>query len=480
MTLQEFIELAPSVLPELLLILLAFVLLVVDLRGTNEDRDTLAWLTFWGLVVTFVATLVYSTPTGEEVWGGMLRHDYLAFVFRLIFLFGAAATVLFSMNWESIGKRGEFYLLLVISTMGMNLMGASADIIMLFLAIETASIPLYVMAGFMTDDDKSAESGFKYLLFGAMTSAIMLYGFTLLYGFSGTTNIYEIASGIIAGDVPTVTVMASTILVLVGFGFKISMAPFHFWAPDVYEGAPTPVTGFLSTASKAAGFAVVLRVLLEVYPDGNWIGYIAVLSAVTMTLGNLVALRQTNIKRLLAYSSIAHAGYILMGVAAASELGVTSAIYYIVVYLLSNLAAFGFVIIYYKDTGSDEIADYAGMSRRSPGLAFGMLLIFLSLGGIPPLGGFFAKVLVFAAAVESGLVWLAIVGVINAVIGLYYYLIVLKVVYLYRAEGDDAPLPVPRPQALLMTVLVIGVVLLGTWLAPMYEWSINAASIFSF
>lgn len=471
-----------SILPEILLITLAFVLLVVDLRSDDES-SSLGWLTFWGLAVIFVLTIVYSKPNGAElIWGGMLRHDNLAFVFRLIFLFGAAATVLFSLNWEVISERGEFYMLLVISTLGMSLMGAAADLMMLFLAIETASIPLYVMAGFMTNDKKSAEAGFKYLLFGAMTSAVMLYGFTLLYGFSGTTNIYGIAEGVAAGNIPPVTMFGSLILVLVGFGFKVSMTPFHFWAPDVYEGAPTPVAGFLSTASKAAGFAVVIRVLLIAFPTDqvNWVNYIAVLSAVTMTLGNLVAMRQTNIKRMLAYSSIAHAGYILMGVAAASELGVAGAVYYAVVYLLSNLAAFGFVVVYYPVSGSDEIADYAGLSRRSPGLAFGMMLIFLSLGGIPPLGGFFAKVLVFAAAIEANLVWLAVVGVINAVIGLYYYLIVLKVVYLYRSDEDDKPLPIARAQAWLLAVLVIGVVLLGTWLAPMYDWSINAANSLSF
>lgn len=467
-----------AVIPEISLVALAFIVLLVDLRVSKERKGILPWLTFAGLAVTFVLTVVFGRPHGAElVWGGMLRHDLISFVFRLLFLFGAAATALFAIEWQAIGRRGEFYTLLVISTLGMNLMAAASNLVMLFLAIETASIPLYVLAGFFKEDDKSVESGFKYLLFGAMTSSVMLFGFSLLFGFSGTADLYQLAAGLRSGGAPAVSVIAAVLLVLVGFGFKVSMFPFHFWAPDVYEGAPTPVTGFLSTASKAAGFSVVLRVLSVALPaaDIDWVPLVAALSAVTMTLGNLVAMRQTNIKRLLAYSSIAHAGYILMGVAAASQFGVNSTLYYLLTYLLTNLAAFGFVIVYYRQTGSDEIADYAGLSRRSPGLAFGMLFTFLSLGGIPPMGGFIAKVLVFAAAVESGLVWLAVIGVLNAVVGLYYYLTVLKVVYLYRQEGDEVPLPVARVQAAVLAVCVVGVALMGTIVAPWFEWTSNAA-----
>lgn len=470
-----------AILPEILLLFLAFILMLVDLSLKEKGKDTLNWLALVGLGITFVLTIVYAQPGGEEViWGGMLRHDWMAFVFQLVFIVGAAFTVVFSRGWEAIGERGEFYTLLVLSTLGMTLMAAAGDLVMLLLAIETASIPLYIMAGFSTTDDKSSEAGFKYLLFGAMTSAVMMYGFSLLFGFSGTTNIYEIAEAITANGVPTLPLMASIVLVLVGFGFKVSMFPFHFWSPDVYEGAPTPVTGFLSTASKAAGFAVMARVMLVAFPmvTMEWQTLLAILSAITMTFGNLVALRQTNIKRMLAYSSIGHAGYILMGVAAASYLGVISVVYYIAAYLLTNLAAFGFVAVYYKFSGSDQIEDYAGFSRRSPGLAFAMLFTFLSLGGIPPLGGFFGKVLVFSAAVEAGMVWLAVIGVINAVIALYYYLTVLKFVYLRRQEGDEEPFPVSKTQSVSLAILVLGVAFLGIVMAPMYDLAMKAASSF--
>ena len=466
-----------AILPEISLLVLAAILLVVDLWLKKENKHWLTWVTFVGLAIIFVLTVLFNRPeAGAEtaIWGGMLRDDLLGFAFRLVFLAGAAITTLFSIEWDSISKRGEFYTLLVVSTLGMNLMAAAGDLVMLFLSIETASIPLYVMAGFMKDDDKSVEAGFKYMLFGAMTSAVMLYGFSLLYGFSGgVTDIYALAE--MMTDVPTIPMFASLLLVLVGFGFKISMFPLQFWAPDVYEGAPTPVTGFLSTASKAAGFSVLVRVLLAVFPVADWQLILGVLSAITMTLGNLVAMWQKNIKRMLAYSSIAHAGYILMGIAAGTEFGLNSMLYYIITYLLTNLAAFGFVTVYHHTTGSDEIEDYAGLSRRNAALAFGMLFTFLSLGGVPPLGGFFAKVLVFAAAVDSGMTWLAVIGVINAVIGLYYYLNVLKVVYLKRQPGDTMPMIVNPVHGVALVVCVIGVVLMGTVMAPWFNFTAEAA-----
>jgi NADH-quinone oxidoreductase subunit N len=362
----------------------------------------------------------------------------------------------------------------------MNLMAASADLIMLYLAIETTSIPLYVLAGFMLTDKRSTEAGFKYLLYGALTSAIMLYGFSLLFGFAGTTNMYELASMAVAGQLHVGVALGLVMLIVVGLGFKVSIVPFHFWAPDVYMGAPTPVAGFLSTASKAAGFAVLTRLFIVVFPDiaYDWASILAVLAAITMTLGNLVAMRQSNIKRLLAYSSIAHAGYAMIGVVAVSELGVTSVVFYLLAYIVTNLAAFGIVMAFSRITGSDEIKDYAGMSRRSPGLALAMLVAFLSLAGMPPFGGFVAKVFVFAAAVQVNMVWLAVVGILNSIVGLYYYLTVLKFVYLYRMEGEDEeahPIPLTRPYAIGLVVLTLGILLIGTLFAPWFGLSGAAA-----
>jgi NADH-quinone oxidoreductase subunit N len=472
-----------AILPELLLVLLGELILAVDLALPSVRKRNLGWLAFTGLVVIFAVALFSGRPGAEGVmlWGGMIRYDWMSYVFKLLFLFGAAVTVLFSIDEERLGRRGEFYILLIASTLGMCLMAASADLIFLYLAIETTSIPLYILAGFLTRDPKSTESGFKYLFFGAMTSAIMLYGFSLLYGMAGTTSLYALAEGFQAGNVGLGMLLGTLGLILVGFGFKVSAFPFHFWAPDVYEGAPTPVAGFLSTASKAAGFAVLMRVLLVAFPvevgGQHWVTILTVLAVLTMTVGNVLALAQRNIKRLLAYSSIAHAGYVLIGVVAASSLGMTSVVFYMIVYLLTNLAAFGAVVAFWRMSGSDEIASYAGLSRRSPVLALVLLVAFLSLAGMPPLGGFIGKVLVFMAAVEAGMVWLAFVGVINSIIGLYYYLTVLKVIYLYRSDDDDKLITLPRPYAMALGVLTVGIVLVGSFFAPWIEWAQSAAGV---
>jgi NADH-quinone oxidoreductase subunit N len=267
------------------------------------------------------------------------------------------------------------------------------------------------------------------------------------------------------------------LLVLVGFGFKVSAVPFHFWSPDVYEGAPTPITAFISVASKAAGFAVLVRVLLAVFPDvqSYWGPLIAVVSVFTMTIGNVLALAQRNIKRLLAYSSIAQAGYALIGLAALNEAGIAAVVFYLLTYTVTNLATFGVIVLASRQIGSDEIADYAGLSRRSPGLAMAFLIGFLSLGGMPPLAGFFGKFFVFAAAVEAGLIWLAVIGVLNSIIGLYYYLTVLKVVYLYRSERDGERIPVSRPYAMALWLCAAGIILMGTIAEPWWRWATGAA-----
>ncbi len=469
-----------AILPEISLFLVIAVVFITDLVISDERRSLLAWLTIGGLALTLLVTVLFAQPKGSGtlMWGGMLRHDWLAFVSKTIFITAALFVTVFAANWKDLWQKGEFYVLLLTSTMGMALLAGSADLIMLFLAIETTSIPLYILAGFFIDDDRSTEAGFKYLLFGAMTTAIMLYGLSLLYGFTGETGLAEIGLSISNGDIPAVALVGSAFLVLVGFGFKVSMAPLHFWAPDVYEGAPTPVTAFLSTASKAAGFIALTRLMIVVYPsiEAQWVNIVAVVAVITMTVGNLIALSQTNIKRLLAYSSIAHAGYALLGVAAASYFGAASVVYYFLAYVATNLTAFGVVMIASQNLKSDEIADYAGLSRRSPILALVLLIAFLSLAGVPPLGGFIAKVLVFAAAVEANMVWLAVIGVLNAIIGLYYYLIVLKVVYLYDSDEKDKAISSTRLQMGALLAGVVLIIFLGTVIAPWYDLALSSAA----
>lgn len=472
-----------AILPEICLVILSIVLLAVDALARKKGQQIIAWVAFAGLILAFVLTWLVNWPveTAQLVWGNLIILDGASFVFKLLFLLGAALTVLFSLDHEGLTDHGEFYILLVISTLGMSLMASANNLIMLYLAIETTSIPLYMLAGFVTGERKSAEAGMKYFLFGATTSAIMLFGFSLLYGFSGTTDLAQIGAALTTSQFPLYLIMAAFVLVLVGFGFKVSAVPFHFWAPDVYEGAPTPITGFLSTASKAAGFAVLLRFLFAVFPSVivNWSIIIAVISAVTMIVGNLLALTQKNIKRLLAYSSIAQAGYMLIGVAAASDLGASGTVYYLIAYLLTNIAAFGLISIIGKHLGSDEISAYAGLSRRSPLLAFFLLIAFLSLAGIPPFGGFIGKVLVFASAVNSSnLLWLAILGIINAIIALYYYLTVLKVVYLYRSEQEEKPIILASGRKAVLSFCIAGIIVVGFVIAPFFGLSSTAAAAF--
>ena len=474
-----------SILPEILILIVGILLLVVEPFWKEEQRRNVGWLTAGGLLVSMVISLLFGQPgQPTTTLGGMVRFDWLGFFFKQLFMFAGAATALLLMDNEKVGHRGEAYLLLLASLIGMNLMATSADLVMLYLAIETTSIPLYVLSGFMLADEKSTEAGFKYLLFGALTSTVMLYGFSLLFGFAGTTNIYELAGMFQAGELALPVAFGVLALILVGLGFKASVVPLHFWAPDVYEGAPTPVAGFLSTASKAAGFAVLVRLFFVIFPDPQldlargWAMSIAVIAAITMTVGNLLALPQTNIKRLIAFSSVSHAGYALIGVVALSQLGAASVVFYLAAYIATNLLAFGIVMAFSRVTGLEDLKDYSGMSRRSPWLALMMLAAFLSLAGMPPFAGFVAKVFVFAAGIQAGYVWLVIVGILNSIIGVYYYLNAMKYVYLYRMPAEDEenhPLPMTRPYAIALAVLTIGVILIGTLFAPWFSWSDAAA-----
>lgn len=468
------------ILPEVLLLALAVLVLILDpfLKKGSNHRTFLGVFSAAGLVVTLALSLFFGQPADPSlVFGGMLRFDWLGFLFKMVFVFSAGVTALFFMDADKLNQRAEAYLLLFAATIGICLMASSADLVMLYLAIETTSIPLYILAGFLTGDNKSTESGFKYLLFGALTSAVLLYGFSLAYGFTGTTNLYDLGIYFTNFDLLAVGI---TFLVLAGLAFKVSLFPFHFWAPDVYEGAPTPVAGFLSTASKAAGFAVILRLLTAVFPiiSSDWSMILAVLATLTMTVGNLIALVQKNVKRLLAYSSIAHAGYAMIGVVAFSQLGIASTVFYLVAYILTNLLAFGIVTVVGRKTGSDDVFAYNGLGRRNAGLSLATMVAFLSLAGMPPFGGFVAKFFVFAAAIQSGWIWLAVVGVVNSIIGLYYYLNILKYVYLYRMENQDEehhPVTVSRPVMIALVVLVIGVLLIGTLFGPWFGFANHAA-----
>ncbi len=500
------------ILPEIGLALLAIIVLALDvgfivIQPLPESRKKLiAIVAGVGLGLLAALTLLITpgsdaTPQGLY-WGGMIRYDVLAQIFKVMVLAAAALTCLMSIDVTGIGRKGEFYLIVIVATLGMTLLAGSADLIMAFLALETTSIPLYILAGFRRGDSRSAESGMKYFLFGSFASAIMLYGMSLLYGFTGQTNLYQLADFLASANFANnpIPVLAAMVLVIVGFGFKISAVPFHFWTPDVYEGAPTPVTAFLSVASKAGSFALLMRFFVAVFPStlviggadiqNFWIQLMAASAVISMTVGNVVALSQKNIKRLLAYSSIAQAGYTLIGVAAiqsqiatdaagqiaAAQQAVASVGFYMFMYVFTNLLAFAVIILFSEATGSETIADLAGLSRRSPWLALMMTVALLSLAGIPPAAGFFGKFFLFNAAVQSGLTWLAIVGVLNAIVALYYYLVVIKVMYVDRSADEDKPIAVSRPYVWVMAIAAVVVILLGTVaVQPVFQWAVQSA-----
>jgi NADH-quinone oxidoreductase subunit N len=478
------------ILPEILLTLLAFIVLALDLFWPASRRRGVGIVAGIGALSIAAATVIvstqalasgYDTREAQLALGGMIRYDGLALVFRTIILIAGGFTSLLSLDVPKLGRQGEYYAIVLVATLGMSLMSAAADLIMVFVAIETTSISLYVLAGYLRDTPKSAEAGLKYYLFGAFIAGVFLYGLSLLYGFAGTTSIYGLAEPLRALMNTPVGIFAlavTVLLVVAGFGFKVAAVPFHFWAPDVYEGAPTPVTAFISTASKAASFALLLRVFTAIWPveaQPIWVSVLAAISALTMTVGNLLALVQRNMKRLLAYSSIAHAGYTLMGIVALSDLGAAAVAFYMFLYVLTNLAAFAIVIVFSNATGKDDIADFAGFSRRSPFLSLMMVFALLSLGGIPPLAGFFGKFFLFSAAVNAGLIWLAVVGVLNAIVSLYYYLSIMKVMYVDPPE-ETTRIPVPAACAIVIAVTVIGILLMGTLSTPWFNWTASAAT----
>ncbi len=464
-----------AILPELLLLVLALIVLGVDLVLPVDRKRSLGLWTAVGLIVVLLVSLLAPVPE-EAAFGGMVRADPLGRMFRAVFLLGGILVALMSMDFWPLRQDGPYYGMLLFSLLGMCLMAVAENLVMLYVAMELTSISAYVLVGYMRETQLSAEAGLKYMLFGAFTSAVMLYGLSLLVGLTGGLGYGEVAA--VLRMVPFSLAMLAFLMVLVGFGFKVAMVPMHFWTPDVYQGAPTPVTAFISVASKAAGFAVLLRALRFVFPalSEEWVALVVAISAVTMTLGNVSAIWQKNIKRMLAYSSVAQAGYILVGVAAASRLGVAAAVFYLIIYTVTNIAAFATVVLISNLTGDEDIESFAGLSRRSKFLAWSLMLALFSLGGVPPFAGFVGKLILFAGAVQSGLIALVVIAVVNVIVGLYYYLNVVKVVFERRSEEEQVPLLVPTSSRWVLGFTMAAIVLLGILGAPVFNWVWQASA----
>ena len=486
--------------PELATAGLAALLLLVDL--VVRRRGWLAPVAVVGLAgpLALGVLLWLDLDAGKALANdGILSDSIVVDRFSLFFKFiliGAAAVVML-MSGEYARRVGRFesafYALTLFSTSGMMLLASSVELITIYVSLELTALPIAALAAFMPDG-RSSESGLKFLILSGISSALLLYGMVMVYGFTGSTVLSEAAAGIaeigLDADLPfgSYALLFGVVLIIAGFGFKITAFPFQMWAPDVYEGAPTSVTAFLSVASKAAGFAVILRVFYVAFPMEalaiEWSAIFAVLAALSMTIGNLVAVAQSNIKRMLAYSTIAHAGYIMVGLAAVTvrvetppvDVGPSGALFYLGGYAVTNLAAFAAVIAVSRRTGTDEIDGFAGMGRRAPLLAAALAFAMISLTGVPPTVGFMAKIYIFGAAVNAGLAWLAIVGVLNSVISAYYYLRVVKVMVLSASE-DATPVRPPLPVGLALFATTAGVLAFGVYPAPLIELARAAASV---
>ena len=472
--------------PEFVLTALAFLVFTVDLFLPDRNKEWLAGLSVVSLIAVMVIALLMRPAASVELYGGLIVVDSFGLFFKIFFLAIGVGIIALSVEYgrDRLEHRGEFYGLLLFSILGMNLMAMSRELLTAYIALELLSFSLYVMVAYGLREARSNEAGIKYIIIGALSSAIMLYGLSNIYAALGTTRFDFIALELASPNTISPVLWVGVALLVVGLGFKLSVVPFHMWAPDAYEGAPLPVTAYLAIGSKAAAFALTLRLFAEAIAPAaarwdEWQLVIAVLAAITMLLGNLVALAQRNLKRLMAYSSIGHVGYALAGIAVLGSdfaLAAKSVVFYLVVYAVTNLVVFAGITAYYNRTGQDNIADLAGLADRQPFVAAAIAIGLFSLAGLPIFAGFTAKFYLFAAVADGGFLWLAGVAIFASLISLYYYLQVLRQMYIERPPGSpdadphddhDAPEPVvapmPRPSLLLTATMGVGL-LVVTWL----------------
>jgi NADH-quinone oxidoreductase subunit N len=463
-----------ALLPEIILALVAFLILMLQAFQSARFKGYYGHVSLIGVLAA--VGLVFGEPGGfgsrlvEYSFSGMWVVDNFGRFFKLIFLLGTGLTLLISMKYleNEEMQHGEYYVLILFATIGMMIMASGAELITIFLGLEVMSVSLYVLAGYTRSRMVSNESALKYYVLGSFAAGFLLYGIAMIYGSTGTTNIRAISQYIAGSGLNSPTMIMGMGLLIIGFGFKAALVPFHMWTPDVYEGAPAPVTAFMSAGPKAAAFAAFVRIFMEGLPSlqVEWVAVIWIIAALTMTVGNVIALVQENIKRMLAYSSIAHAGYILVAFLAAGELGVTSILYYTLAYTFMNIGAFA-VITVLGGKGEERVyvEDYRGLGYRYPVAAIAMSLFLFSLAGIPPTGGFIGKFYIFSAAIKEGYVGLAVIGVLNSVVSVYYYLRVTIAMYMEdpaAVRGAEAPALVFSPAVILaICISAYGVLSLG-------------------
>jgi NADH-quinone oxidoreductase subunit N len=463
-----------ALMPEFVLTGVALVVLLADAFVPRARHAFIAWLSIAGLVLT---AIVLAPFAGEHATAarGMVAVDDFGTYFKFLFLLAAVLTILMSPRYLEIegARPGTYYFLILCATLGMMFMASGIDLVTIFIGLETMAISFYILAGFIKPNRRSNEAAVKYFLLGCFSLGLLLYGMSIMYGLTGTTNLRTIATLLVGDDHHTWLPLA-VILVVAGVGFKIAAVPFHMWAPDVYEGAPTPITAFLSVGSKAAAFAMLLRIFFEGLPSVNadWGLLFYALAILTMTVGNIAALTQSNVKRMLAYSSIAHAGYLLIGIVAATrvpQLGIKAALIYLMIYAFMQFGAFAIVtLLRRRDVIGEELKDMSGLFQRSPLAGTAMLLFMLSLGGIPPTAGFMGKFWLFSAAIDGGYYWLAVIGVLNSAVSIYYYLRVVVFMW-FKGEPTGSELVVSPAMGILLAITIAGTLALGVYPRPLFD-----------
>lgn len=484
----ELLQSMDHFMPETALIVTFLVALAVDLIR-KEGRHLSGYVALAGFVIT--GLLLFQQAGIEEItFSGLLIIDQFSLFIRMIVLITAILVLLFSFQskelLEQYTKLGEYYILIIGMVFGMFLLAGASNLIFIYLAIETMSISSYILSGYTKFAKRASEASMKYVIYGAVSSGIMVYGISIIFGLTGSLNLSAINAMMQQNQVETIPMLLAGLMILTGFGYKISAVPFHFWTPDVYEGAPITITALLSVASKAAGFAVMLRFFRmglstgagswELIGSIDWHFVIAALAVLTMTLGNLVALWQNNMKRMLAYSSIAHAGYMLMAVAVLNDTGVAAILIYFFMYMIMNLGAFLVVQVVADKSGSEDIETFSGLGYRSPLIGVVMTIFLISLTGLPPTAGFIGKLYVFTSVMNAGYVWLAIVGVLNSVVSLYYYVRVIRNMYLRDVESQREKITFNKTIIVLLLVLAVPTLIFGVYFGPIVDWA-NASMI---
>ncbi len=469
-----------AILLETLVFLLAVLLLVMNLILPRAKKAIIGYISAFGLLCVLVFSFFYYSSDSVGFYNGLYASNSMSTYFNQIFIIAAILVTLMSISFVKTltDSKSEFFIIIIFATLGMMVMSSANDLITLYIGLELMAISFIVLTAYDKKSMKSSEAGTKYVLLSSISTALLLYGMSLLYGISGSVGFKDIIVYLKTGNNMPVVILGS-VLLIVGFAFKVSAAPFHMWSPDVYEGAPTPVTAFLAAGSKVAAFSVLIKLLMQLMePAHNTILVLVIaLSVLSMIVGNIIAIPQTNLKRMLAYSGVSHAGYILIGLVAYTKTGISAMLYYLLLYIFANIGAFSAITAFSNQTGKDDIKDFRGMWKKSPLIAATLLSSLLCLAGIPPAAGFIGKFYLFAEAAKQGYLWMAFLAMGMSVVSAYYYTVVIRVM-LMEEPSDDIPVKIPGSLKAVMIISIIMILVMGLYPGPITDWTTQVAGSF--